>query len=282
MTDPRSAQRPRGLRLGVVSVLVMIVLLVGLFVGILLGRRGLPREPATEATGLTQPMTAAPTPPDTVSSLPPTDAATLAGREAMLAGQLAALESRAATLTVTADAAGKEAGRAEALLTALAARRVLDRGLPLGALDAQLPQRFGNTRAVAIVRAAAHQPVTLEDLRQGLDAIGPAAAAGVGEGWAVAVRREIANLVVLRRAGMPSPGPADHLARARRLLDHGQVEAAQAEVALLPGVADAARWLAAAHRYVLARQALDALENAALAGPAPVTTSTPPAPILLR
>ena len=278
MTDPRS---PRGLRLGVVSVLVMVVLLVGLFVGILIGRRALPHEAGTEASGFAQPLTASATPSQVVpASPPPTDAGTLAGREAMLAGQLAALESRAATLAVTADAAGKQAGRAEALLTALGARRALDRGLALGVLDAQLSQRFGNIRAVAIVRAAARQPVTLEDLRQGLDAIGPAAAAGVSEGWAVALRREIANLVVLRRAGMPSPRPAEHLARARRLLDQGQVEAAQAEVAQLPGVEDAAGWIAAAHRYVLARQALDALENAALAGP--MTAPPAPAPILLR
>ena len=267
MTDPRSVPRPRGLRLGAVSVLVMVVLLLGLFGGILLGRRGVSSTPPAETTGITQPgVSATPLPSNTspaTQSL--VDPITLAGREAILASQLAALETRAATLTATAEAAGSQATRAEALLTALAARRALDRGLPLGSIDTQLPQRFGNTRAVAIVRAAARQPVTLEDLRQALDAIGPAAAAGVSEGWPAAIRRELGTLVVLRRAGTPSPRPVEHLDRARRLLDQGQVEAARAEVALLPG--DAGNWLDAARRYVLARRALDAMEAAALSAP---------------
>ena len=279
MTDPRSAPRPRGLRLGAVSVLVMVVLLAGLFVGILLGRRAQAPEASVEPSALTQPGTAPIAAPPPAAPPAPVDAATLAGREAMLSGQLAALEQRTAALTATADAAGTQAGRAEALLAALSARRVLDRGLPLGALDTQLLQRFGNIRAVAIVRLAARQPVTLEDLRQGLDAIGPAAAAGTSEGWASAIRRELGTLVVLRRAGTPSPRPVEHLARARRLLDQGQVEAARAEVLLLPGAQDAAAWLTAAHRYVLARQALDALEATALSGPvpAPAPPSSPPA-----
>lgn len=270
MIDPRSPPRSRGLRLGAVSALVMIVLLAGLFLGILLGRRSVPATVPTETTGLTQPVASSLTQPVAPTLAPSIDAATLAGREAILASQLAALENRASAVAATADAAGGQAARAEALLTALAARRALDRGVPLGNLDTQLLQRFGNVRAVAIVRDAADQPVTLEDLRQALDAIGPAAAAGVNEGWASAVRRELSNLVVLRRAGTPSPRPVEHLARARRLLDQGQVEAALAEVAALPG--DAGNWLAAARRYVLARRALDALEAQALAAPAP----TPP------
>lgn len=268
-SEARSVARPGGLRLGAVSVLVMLVLLVGLVVGILLGRRGQTPGLALDTPALTQPVTAPTTAPATIPAAPPpADAATLTAREAMLAGQLATLENRAAALNAIAAAAGGQAGRAEALLTALAARRALDRGVPLGALDAQLPGRFGQTRAVAIVRQAARQPVTLEDLRQGLEAIGPTAATGAKSGWISALRREIGGLVVLRRTGTPSPRPAEHLERARRLLDQGQVEAARAEVLLLPGARDAGAWLDAAHRYVLARQALDALEAAALATPA--------------
>ena len=271
MTDLHP-DRPRGLRLGAVSVLVAAVLLTGLFIGILLGRRGVPREQIGEAPALTQPLASNPAAPPAAIETPPTDLTTLAGRETALSGQIAALEARLAALTDTADAAGGQAGRAEALLTALAARRALDRGLPLAGLEAQLHARFGNVRAVAIVAAAARQPVTLEDLRQALDAIGPAAASGVSGGWVAAARRELGSLVVLRRAGSPSPRPAEHLARARRLLDQGQVEAARAEVAQLPGADDAANWMDAARRYVLARHALDALETAALATPA----ATPP------
>jgi thioredoxin-like negative regulator of GroEL len=78
--------------------------------------------------------------------------------------------------------------------------------------------------------------------------------------------------------------PTDRLARARRLLEAGQVEAARAEVARLPGAAQAGNWMAAARRYVVARQALDVIENTALIGqagqpqPAPVVI---PAPVIV-
>jgi thioredoxin-like negative regulator of GroEL len=74
--------------------------------------------------------------------------------------------------------------------------------------------------------------------------------------------------VIVRKAGTPSPLPEDRLDRARRLLEGGQVEAAHAEVARLPGARQAGNWLAAAKRYVVARHALDILENAAIQGSA--------------
>jgi hypothetical protein len=216
---------------------------------------------------MTQPATQTQPP----AAPPPADATALLARHEVLAGQIAALEARAAALSAGAQAAGGQAFRAEALLTVVATRRALDRGVGLGALEGQLLARFGPThpRAVETVRTAAREPVTLEDLRQGLDATGANAAAGVADGWLDSLRRELGTLVVLRRAGTPSPLPADHLARAKRLLGAGQVEAARAEVAQLPGAMDAAGWLAAARRYVLARQALDVLESAALAPPPP-------------
>ena len=196
------------------------------------------------------------------------DPATLALREGVLAGQLAALEARTAAITADALAAGSQAGRAEALLVVAAARRAIDLGLPLGYLETQLHARFGGVqpRAVQIVVDAAHQPLTREDLRQGLDAIAPDLTTGAGEGWWIGVRRQFGSLVVLRDAGTPSPLPADRLERAQRLLDGGQVEAARAEVARLPGAGGAGKWLDAAHRYATTRRALDALEATALAG----------------
>jgi hypothetical protein len=266
--------------IGLVSVLVAIAFLLGLALAVVLVRRQMAREDAAEAVALAQPV--APFAP-VAAAPPPADLSTLSAREAVLANQLAALETRAAALTANAEAAGGQATRAEALLTAVAARRALDRGVGLGALDTQLQARFGATqpRAVALVRAAARQPVTLEDLRQGLDAIGPAAASGVGDGWFAAARRELGSLIVLRRASTPAARPADRLARARRLLQVEQVEAARAEVAQLPGADDAANWLDAARRYSVARQALDALENAALAGPPPVVPPVAPVTPLL-
>ena len=271
MTDFRSPSPsgPRGLRIGVVSVLVAVAFLLGLALALVLVRQQRAREDANVVPSMTQPAT--PTQPP--AAPPPADATALLARHEVLAGQIAALEARAAALSAGAQAAGGQAFRAEALLTVVATRRALDRGVGLGALEGQLLARFGPThpRAVETVRTAAREPVTLEDLRQGLDATGANAAAGVADGWLDSLRRELGTLVVLRRAGTPSPLPADHLARAKRLLGAGQVEAARAEVAQLPGAMDAAGWLAAARRYVLARQALDVLESAALAPPPPAT-----------
>lgn len=269
MTDFRSPSPsgPRGLRIGVVSVLVAVAFLLGLALALVLVRQQRAREDANVVPSMTQPATQTQPP----AAPPPADATALLARHEVLAGQIAALEARAAALSAGAQAAGGQAFRAEALLTVVATRRALDRGVGLGALEGQLLARFGPThpRAVETVRTAAREPVTLEDLRQGLDATGANAAAGVADGWLDSLRRELGTLVVLRRAGTPSPLPADHLARAKRLLGAGQVEAARAEVAQLPGAMDAAGWLAAARRYVLARQALDVLESAALAPPPP-------------
>lgn len=201
------------------------------------------------------------------------DPATLAGREAALSAQLAALEARTATMAADIAAAGSQAGRAEALLVAVASRRALDRGQGLGYLEPQLRARFASAqpRAVDMVIDVARQPVTLESLRQGLDAVAPQVVGSAGQPWLVSLRRELGSLVVLREAATPSTPPADRLASARRLLDAGQVETARAEVARLPGAGQAGTWIEAARRYVLARRALDVLENTALAGTVPAT-----------
>ena len=217
------------------------------------------------------------------------DTAVLATREATLAGQLSVLETRTAAVSADANSAAAQATRAEGLMVAFAARRAIDRGVGLGYIEEQLRLRFGKAqpRATAAVIQAAHQPVTIEDLRQGLDTIAPdiTSTNGVAEGgWLKTVRREFNNLIVLREESMASPMPADRLARARRLLEAGQVEAARAEVARLPGAGQAGNWMAAARRYIIARQALDILENTALMGqagqpqPSPIIVTTPIVP----
>jgi len=214
----------------------------------------------------------------TVKEAPRTDPMALATREAQLAAQLAALETRAATLATDATAAGAQAGRAESILVAAAARRAVDRGQPLGYLEEQLRARFGTSepRAVAVLIVTARQPVTLETLRQGLDTLAPDLVVNASGGWWEGLRQELGRLIVIREANAPSSNPADRLARVRRLLDGGQVEAARAEVARLPGAAVAQAWQQAALRYVRARQALDLIENAALVTP----SAPPPAPIV--
>lgn len=293
MTDISRIPTRRGLRIGVVSVLVAVAFLVGLALAVVLVRRQA-REDALAATPvLGQSATPAPAsstagvtplPAPSVSTAPVTiDPGALAARETALAGQIAALEARTDALAASAQVAGGQAARAEALLVVVAARRALDKGVGLGALDPQLQARLGaaQPRAVATVRDAAARPVTLETLRQGLEGLGPVLATGAGQGWWDAVRHGLRTLVVLRHAGTPSSLPIDRLARARRLLDQGQVEASLAEVRQLPGAGAAANWDTQAGRYVAARQALDQLESAALAGqaqPAPtpaMTTLTP-------
>ncbi|HSI17395.1 MAG TPA: hypothetical protein VK980_06470 [Sphingomonas sp.] len=195
----------------------------------------------------------------------------LSARENELGGRLAALESRTAAVEGDARAAAGNAGRAEALLIAFSARRMLDRGQPLGYLEDQLRNRFGARQpaAVGAILQAGRAPVTLEDLRAGLDGVAPLLATGAAnDGWLASFRREIGSLIVIRHAGTPSMLPNDRLARAHRALDAGQVEAALAEVAHMPGAASADAWIKAARSYVGARQALDLLETAAVQGQA--------------
>jgi hypothetical protein len=187
------------------------------------------------------------------------------------------MEQRLAALDLQSRAAVGNAGRAEALLVAFAARRALDRGVQLGYIEALLRDRFGDDQpqAVATVLTAAHQPVTLQQLRSRFSDIAPHLAGGGPEqSWWTAFRTELGGLVTIRREGTPSTMPSDRLRRAERALDAGQVEVALIEVLRLPGREYAKDWIAEARRYVAARQALDTIETAALLEPAkPVQTA---------
>lgn len=270
--DTRS--RPR---LGIIGLLFVLTFLAGLAVAAWGARRFDWFAPERAPVAVARPAAVAPRP--TQAAPPPAaDLATLTAREAALASRLAELEARTAAITADAADAGAQAGRAEALLVAAAARRLLDRGMPLGRVEEQLRERFGSTSpgAIAVVAAAARAPVTLEDLRLGFDAIAPELRTGARGSFWRALRRELGDLVVLRRADAPRALPVDRLARARRLLDGGQVEAALAETRTLPGAGRAGNWMAAAGRYVEARRALDALEEAATALPAPPAAAPGP------
>ena len=193
----------------------------------------------------------------------------LAHREVALGTRIGELEARLSGIDSDSRTASGFATRAEGLMVAFAARRALDRGLPLGYMEGQLRERFGKARpqAVATVLRAARNPVTLEDLRLGLDTASSELLNGDTDiGWLASARRELSNLIVLRREGAPSPRPTERLQRARRMLDAGEVEGALAEVKRMPGVGDAQGWIDAAQRYVAARRALDAIETTALEG----------------
>ncbi|RIA44227.1 hypothetical protein DFR49_2466 [Hephaestia caeni] len=198
-----------------------------------------------------------------------TDLNSLNAREAALAARLADLEARAATIDTKAEQAGGNATRAEGMLVAFAARRALDRGLGLGYVEGQLRQRFGATqpRAVATIIQASRNPVTADDLRLGLTSIGSdLVSGGDTKGWFDRLRDELSSLVVIHKEGTLSSRPSDRLARARYLIEAGQVESALAEVRRLPGAPRADRWIAAAQRYVDSRRALDVIETAAILG----------------
>lgn len=191
------------------------------------------------------------------------------------------LEERLAQLDLQSRAAVGNADRAEGLLVAFAARRALDRGVALGYIEGLLTQRFGQTQrpAVATVITVSRQPVTLQDLQEGLQKVEPQlAGAGPEQGWWQAFKAELGGLVTVRKEGTPSTLPAERIRRAKRNLEAGQVDVALAEVLRLPGRDAAADWIARARRYVAARRALDTLETAALLEPRTAPAARPPQP----
>ncbi|PWG02477.1 hypothetical protein [Sphingosinicella humi] len=186
------------------------------------------------------------------------------------------IEQRIAAIDSQSRQAVGNADRAEGLLVAFAARRALDRGVALGYIEGLLRQRFGDTQrqAVATIITAARQPVTLEDLQEGLQDAGEAlTGAGPDQNWWDALKAELSSLVTIRKANTPSTLPAERLRRATRRLEAGQVDVALAEVLRMPGHEHAQSWINDARRYVAARRALDTIETAALLDP-----RNPPAP----
>lgn len=201
------------------------------------------------------------------------------GAESELADRVDTLETRMDRVDQRASEANGDVDRAEAMLTAFAARRALDRGQPLGYLEGLLRQHFGSTDAasVALIIASAQRPVTLNQLQDAFDELRPAlATAAPNESWWTGVKREMGSLFVVRHAATPSSVPSDRLARADHALAQGEVDVAAAEVARLPGSARASGWLASARRYILARGALDKIETASLLkSPAPNPLAAP-------
>ena len=191
--------------------------------------------------------------------------------------RIAALEARIAELSRT-TAQASSSSRAEGLLLAFAARRALDRGMALGYVEGQLSNHFGvrQPRAVAMIIAAARQPVTLDQLKVDLDAIAPKLSGNdPDQGWWQSMKRSLSGLFIVREASAPSTAPAERVARARDAISLGRVDQALAEVARLSNRAVANEWMAKAKRHVEAYRALDLLEAAAIIGPgeAPVAPS---------
>jgi hypothetical protein len=190
-----------------------------------------------------------------------------------------ALDERVEAIDSQSREASGNADRAEALLVAFAARRVIDRGQPLGYLETMLRNHFGGVepQAVAMTITASQRPVTLDALQASFTDLSPSLVAKPPkESWWSGFRREMGSLFVVRRADTPSALPDDRRERARRALDQGQVELALTEVARLPGAPAAKDWIASARRYVLVHNALDRIETAALLAPPAIPQSVAP------
>lgn len=191
--------------------------------------------------------------------------------------RIAALEQRLVRLDLQAAATEGNTARAEALLVALATRRSIERGVPLGYLESQLKLRFGDAQgnAVNTLIANAQRPVTIDRLGSDLDALAPSlVGTPKSEGSWTRFTRELSGLFVIRRGDAPSPQPDLRLDRARLMLRSGQIDAAMAEVARLPGAAAAGSWLSNARRYAASQKALDLIETSALLEPERLKNAT--------
>lgn len=185
-------------------------------------------------------------------------------------GRLAMLEDRLSRADFETQAASGNAARAEALLITFAARRMVDRGEPLGYLGDQLRLRFTNAqpRAVDTILAFARKPVTLDELTARLDALSPdlTETASKLSLWERA-RGEIGSLFAVHRDSSALMAPTARIGRAKLMLTEHRIDNAVAEVQRLPGAEAANTWIADARRYQDAQRALDLLETTAMLEP---------------
>lgn len=212
--------------------------------------------------------------------------------------RLALLEDRLSRLDLQADAASGNAARAESLLIAFAARRMIDRGEPLRYLADQLRLRFANAqpRAVETIIDFAHRPVTVDELSARLEALTPELSGKSRDEsfWKTAMH-DLSNMFVVHREASKVMSPDARIDRARVMLRSGRITEAIAEIGRLPRADLARTWIADAQRYADVQRALDLIETAAmlepsrlqdvdgkqvnqpspLASPAPTETPTP-------
>jgi len=256
-------------------------ILLGLLVAVLIGMGGMAWlfyrfDPVAELVKPTVPVIVPPSPEQRaplVNIAPPPAADVV---QTIVDQRIGRIEEKVDDIDERTAAATSEAHRAERLLIAFAARRAVDRGAPLGYLESVLRERFGRTepQAVATVISAGRQPVTIGQLRDGLEGLAPRLSSASDDvTWWESIRRELADLVVVRRADVASTAPVDRYGRARDDLAAGHVDLALVEVSRLPNRKVAASWMVDARRYVQARTALDRIESAALLEPAPVPTT---------
>ena len=205
-----------------------------------------------------------------------------------VAARIAELEARVARAEAAPGGAlaTGASDRATGLVLAFAARRAIERGQPLGAIEGELKSYFGESapHLIAAVSSAAKQPVTLEQLRSGFEQITPALTEG-GANWWSRLTGGVASLISVRDAADKPEDAKTIIARAKAAMDRGNVAAALAEMGRLPNAGATSEWMASARRYSEADKALAALEARAFEGravvaPVPLVPITPPAQVM--
>ena len=268
MPDPVDPYRPRSRPIMPILLLLLVALLAGMATMAWLFHR------FDSVAEVVKPPIPVVVPPPVVRRAPLVNIAPPPPAEVVqtiVAERIDKIEEQVEDIGQRAAAASGEAHRAEGLLVAFAARRAIDRGAPLGYLENVLRERFGGVepQSVATVISAGRQPVTIDKLRNELDALEPQlSASAADEGWWEGFRRELSGLIVIRKATAPSSAPVDRIARAQDDLAAERVDAALLEITRLPARKAAEGWIADARRYAQTRAALDRIESAALLRPA--------------
>ncbi|MCB2047552.1 MAG: hypothetical protein KDE32_04915 [Novosphingobium sp.] len=185
-------------------------------------------------------------------------------------GRLAMLEDRLSRLDLQANAASGNAARAESLLIAFAARRMIDRGQPLRYLADQIQLRFANAqpRAVRTILEFAKDPVTVDQLSARLEALSPdLTGASPDASFFDKALADLSDLFTVRREPSEVIGPEAGVERARVMLRAGRIDDAVAQIQRLPGAPAADKWVSDARRYAEVQRALDLIETAAMLEP---------------
>ncbi len=184
--------------------------------------------------------------------------------------RLAMLEDRLSRLDLQANAASGNAARAEGLLIAFAARRMIDRGEPLRYLSDQLQLRFANAqpRAVRTIITFSRNPVTVDELAARLEALSPdLTGRSPDESFWDRAMFDVSNLFTVRREPSDVVGPEAQIERARVMLRAGRIDESIAQVRRLPGADAATKWIVDTQRYAEVQHALDLIETAAMLEP---------------
>ncbi|WP_395391831.1 hypothetical protein WBP07_13730 [Novosphingobium sp. BL-8A] len=223
--------------------------------------------PGHEANPPAAPVAVAPAPAPIVTGKPrPQDMAALTSVE----GRVALLEDRLSRIDFQTDAASGNAARAEGLLIAFAARRMIDRGEPLSYVADQLRLRFTNAQpqAVETVIEFAKNPVTLDELSARLEALSPELSEKQSDEslWQKA-RAELSSFFTVHRDSSTLLSPTARIDRARLMVTARRISNAISEVERLPNAQAADTWIADARRYQDVQKALDLLETTAMLEP---------------